>query len=87
MACRQDGISQAELIRLHGQADTHLAFAFDELFGKDPDPGLRPQFNLFSSAIKLNTQYMHSIWFNLRVQRVVTKDEVLDKLQANPYVA
>jgi glyceraldehyde-3-phosphate dehydrogenase/erythrose-4-phosphate dehydrogenase len=43
--------------------------------------------NLFSSAIKLNTQYMHSIWFNLRVQRAVTKDEVLDKLQANPYVA
>jgi glyceraldehyde-3-phosphate dehydrogenase (NAD(P)) len=43
--------------------------------------------NLFSSAIKLNTQYMHSIWFNLRVQRPVTLDEVIDKLEANPYVA
>jgi glyceraldehyde-3-phosphate dehydrogenase (NAD(P)) len=43
--------------------------------------------NLFSSAIKLNTQYMHSIWFNLRVRRAVTQDEVLDKLQANPFVA
>jgi glyceraldehyde-3-phosphate dehydrogenase (NAD(P)) len=43
--------------------------------------------NLFSSAIKLNTQYMHSIWFNLRVRRAVTRDEVLDKLQANPFVA
>jgi glyceraldehyde-3-phosphate dehydrogenase (NAD(P)) len=43
--------------------------------------------NLFSSAIKLNTQYMHSIWFNLRVQRAVTRDDVLEKLQANPYVA
>ena len=43
--------------------------------------------NLFSSAIKLNTQYMHSIWFNLRVRRAVTRDEVLEKLQANPYVA
>lgn len=43
--------------------------------------------NLFSSAIKLNTQYMHSIWFNLRVRRATTPDEVLEKLQANIYVA
>jgi len=43
--------------------------------------------NIFSSAIKLNTQYMHSIWFNLRVKRAVTRDDVLEKLQANPYVA
>jgi len=43
--------------------------------------------NLFSSVIKLNTQYMHSIWFNLRVQRPVTLDDVIEKLAANPYVA
>ncbi len=43
--------------------------------------------NLFSSAIKINTQYMHSLWFNLRVRRAVTRDEVLEKLQANTYVA
>ncbi len=43
--------------------------------------------NLFSSAIKLNTQYMHSLWFNLRVRQAVTHDEVLAKLEANPYVA
>lgn len=43
--------------------------------------------NLFSSAIKLNTQYMHSLWFNLRVRNAVTRDEVLEKLQANKYVA
>jgi glyceraldehyde-3-phosphate dehydrogenase (NAD(P)) len=43
--------------------------------------------NLFSSAIKLNTQYMHSIWFNLRVKRAVTLDEVVEKFKANPYVA
>ena len=47
--------------------------------------GLDP--NLFSSAIKLNTQYMHSIWFNVRVKRAVTLDDVLAKLQANPFVA
>ena len=43
--------------------------------------------NLFSSAIKLNTQYMHSIWFNLKVQRPVTVDEVVAKLAANKYIA
>ena len=30
---------------------------------------------------------MHSIWFNLRVQRPVTLDDVIEKLAANPYVA
>lgn len=43
--------------------------------------------NLFSSAIKLNTQYMHSIWFNLKVKRAVTLEEVIEKLEANKYVA
>lgn len=43
--------------------------------------------NLFSSAIKLPTQYMHCIWFNIRVQQPVTRNDVLDQLQANPYVA
>ena len=43
--------------------------------------------NLFSAAIKLHTQYMHSIWFNLRVRRPVTQDEVLEKLRLNKNVA
>ncbi|MDH3603257.1 MAG: hypothetical protein OEU26_26890 [Candidatus Tectomicrobia bacterium] len=43
--------------------------------------------NLFSSEIKLNTQYMHCIWFNMRVKRATTRDEVIDNFEANPYVA
>ncbi len=43
--------------------------------------------NLFSSEIKLNTQYMHSIWFNIRVRGATTLDEVVSTLDANPYVA
>lgn len=43
--------------------------------------------NLFSSEIKLNTQYMHSIWFNLRVKLATTLDEVIESLKANKYVA
>jgi glyceraldehyde-3-phosphate dehydrogenase (NAD(P)) len=43
--------------------------------------------NLYSSEIKLNTQYMHSIWFNLRVKKAITLDEVIEKLQANSHIA
>ena len=43
--------------------------------------------NVFSSEIKLNTQYMHSIWFDIRVKRATSVEEVIEKCQANPYVA
>ena len=43
--------------------------------------------NLFSSAVKLNTQYMHSIWFNLELTRDITLDEVKKRLRDNPLVA
>ena len=65
-----------------GQFGTHHAKDAWHLFQT-----LGLDLNLFSSAIKLNTQYMHTIWFNLRVRRAVTRDEVLEKLQANKYVA
>jgi glyceraldehyde-3-phosphate dehydrogenase/erythrose-4-phosphate dehydrogenase len=43
--------------------------------------------NIFSSAMKTNTQYMHCIQFNLRLKRKVTVDEVLRRLRANDRVA
>jgi glyceraldehyde-3-phosphate dehydrogenase type II len=43
--------------------------------------------NIFSSAIKVNTQYMHTIWFSIRVKRKVTVKDVLKRLQANDRVA
>ena len=43
--------------------------------------------DLFSSAVKLNTQYMHSIWFNFQFDRDVTKDEMVARLKANVRVA
>jgi glyceraldehyde-3-phosphate dehydrogenase type II len=44
-------------------------------------------FDLFSSAVKLNTQYMHSIWFNLELDRDITVEEVKKRLRGNPLVA
>jgi glyceraldehyde-3-phosphate dehydrogenase type II len=48
---------------------------------------LRKDLNLFSSAVKLNTQYMHSIWFNLELTRDISLDEVRQRLRENPLVA
>ena len=37
--------------------------------------------------MKLNTQDMHSIWFNLRFRRDVTREEMVARLADNPLVA
>lgn len=43
--------------------------------------------NLFSSALKLNTQYMHSIHFSLTLDRETTVDEAIERLDANTRIA
>ncbi len=43
--------------------------------------------NVFSSALKLNTQYMHSIHFSLTLDREITVDEAIDRLNANTRIA
>jgi glyceraldehyde-3-phosphate dehydrogenase (NAD(P)) len=48
---------------------------------------MRLDLNLFSSAVKLNTQYMHSIWFDLHLGRDITRAEVEQRLRDNARVA
>jgi glyceraldehyde-3-phosphate dehydrogenase type II len=43
--------------------------------------------NLFSSAIKLNTQYMHTLWFDLELKHETSLDEVKLAFRQNPRVA
>ncbi len=43
--------------------------------------------NIYSSALKLNTQYMHTIHFDLRLRRGITKDEMMRRLQSTRRVA
>ena len=43
--------------------------------------------NVFSSAVKVNTQYMHSIHFSVTLDQEITLDEVRDRLAANTRVA
>ncbi len=42
---------------------------------------------IYSSAMKLNTQYMHSLWFSLQLDHEITVDEAVDRLDANPRIA
>ena len=42
---------------------------------------------VWSSAVKIPTQYMHSIWFSLTLDRDITVDEAVDRFQANTRVA
>jgi glyceraldehyde-3-phosphate dehydrogenase (NAD(P)) len=42
---------------------------------------------VFSSAVKLNTQYMHAMHFSLQLDQEMTTAEALERLAANPRVA
>ncbi|MFQ5683436.1 MAG: hypothetical protein ACE5HC_09215 [Candidatus Binatia bacterium] len=43
--------------------------------------------NIYSSALKLNTQYMHAIHFNLMLRRELTMDELMRRLKSNGRIA
>jgi len=43
--------------------------------------------SIYSSAVKLNTQYMHSLHFALSLDREITKEEVVDRLMENTRIA
>lgn len=43
--------------------------------------------NVFSSALKLNTQYMHCIWFDVKLDKKTSKDKVIQQFIDNPRVA
>ena len=43
--------------------------------------------NLFSSAMKVNSQYMHVLWFNLKVKEPTTLVSVKERLHNNDHVA
>jgi glyceraldehyde-3-phosphate dehydrogenase type II len=43
--------------------------------------------NVFSSALKLNTQYMHCIWFDVKLDKKMNKEEAIQRFIDNPRVA
>jgi hypothetical protein len=60
---------------------THHARDVSDLFNyKFPLP-------IFSSAVKTNTQYMHTIRFSMLLDEVITKEEVVNRIKQDPYIA
>ncbi|MDD3493494.1 MAG: hypothetical protein PHZ19_08380 [Candidatus Thermoplasmatota archaeon] len=43
--------------------------------------------DVFSSAMKVNTQYMHSIWFDIKVKQETSREEVIQRFTDDPRVA
>jgi glyceraldehyde-3-phosphate dehydrogenase (NAD(P)) len=43
--------------------------------------------NLFSSAIKTNSQYMHCIWFDMTLERGMSLDDAVKHVLSNPMIA
>ncbi len=66
----------------HENFGTHHAYDAFHLF---ETLGLEPK--LFSSALKLNTQYMHTIHFSLKTRDKLDKANVIDRLRGNPLIA
>jgi len=76
--------AQAPTVGGHGdqQFGTHHAKDAHHLYKT-----LGLNLNLFSSAIALNTQYMHTIWFDLKLKTPTTHDSLLSAINENPYIA
>lgn len=60
----------------HQGRDAHYLF---KTLGLDLD--------IYSSALKLNTQYMHTIYFDLKLRRGITMGEVMRRIRANGRIA
>ncbi len=43
--------------------------------------------DLFSSSMRVNSQYMHILWFNIKVKEPTTLNEVKEKLMNNNFVS
>lgn len=43
--------------------------------------------DVFSSSLKINTQYMHSIWFDIKVKSQIDEEEAIRRFTDNPRVA
>ena len=60
---------------------THHARDVFELFQQEGE-----NLNLFSSAIKLPTQYMHTLWFNLSFTENIDLADILDELISSEFL-
>jgi glyceraldehyde-3-phosphate dehydrogenase (NAD(P)) len=87
---RANDISQDEGFVASPTVDKHKDERFGTHHARDANhlfATLGYDLNLYSSSLKLNTQYMHSIHFSLTLDREMTLDEAKERLMSNARVA
>ena len=87
---RANDISQPSKFIPAPQVNTHLTDEYGSHHAQDAAElfqTLGHDLNLFSSAMKVNSQYMHVLWFNLKVDDPIKLEDVMDRLNKNPLVA
>jgi len=87
---RANDITQASKFIPAPQVGTHKDEEFGTHHARDAYhlfQTLGLELDLFSSAVKLNTQYMHSLWFHLVMNRDIDLDEVVARFRSNMRVA
>ncbi len=87
---RANDISQDNSFVPSPQVNAHKDARFGTHHARDAwhlFQGLGYDFNLFSSALKVNSQYMHAIHFNIKVKRPTSVEAILERLKADARVA
>ena len=81
---QDSGFAPSPVVGTHKDArfGTHHARDAWHLFGT-----MGYDLNLFSSAVKLNTQYMHTIYFDIRVKNATSRESLLERIRANDRMA
>ena len=80
---QNDSFSPSPTITKHSNQEfgTHHARDVHELFAQEGK-----KLNLFSSAIKLPTQYMHTLWFTLRFAEPINHEEIMNNLYSSEFL-
>jgi glyceraldehyde-3-phosphate dehydrogenase type II len=80
---QNDSFSPSPTITKHSNQEfgTHHARDVYELFSQEGK-----KLNLFSSAIKLPTQYMHTLWFSLAFKDVLQHEDIMKNLNNSEFL-
>jgi glyceraldehyde-3-phosphate dehydrogenase type II len=70
------GIHKDEKMGTHHAVDVHHLYKTLDI-----------ELNVFSSALKLNTQYMHCIWYDVKLDKKITKEKATQMFIDNPRVS
>ena len=80
---QNDSFSPSPTITKHSNQEfgTHHARDVHELFTQEGK-----ELNLFSSAIKLPTQYMHTLWFSLAFKDAIKYEDIMENLNHSEFL-